>query len=136
MDLSLEPEFLDASNNSPKPGQILANYRAIAEFVGGEDKSLVIELLRTNPVGAEMAVQIMRGKIRATEGSAIACCRQMAEDLISGLTVEEVLEKPHKIQVEYGFYTNRENVPVDPHWSILPLVKVEMGKVEELSTIE
>ena len=130
-----DPEFLDATTNSPKPGQVLANYRAVAEFVGGEDKSLIIDLLKNNPVGAEMAVQIMRGKIRATEGTAIICCREMAEDLRRGLSEKEVLEKPHKIQVEYGFYTDRENVPLDPHWSILPLVKVGAEGVEVISNV-
>lgn len=107
----------------------------MADFVGGEDKALILDLLKNNPVGAEMSVQIMRGKIRATEGTAISCCREMAQDLRDGLSVEEVLEKPHKIHVEYGFYTNREHVPLDPHWSILPLVKVGAEGVEELSNV-
>lgn len=104
--------------------------------MGGEDKVLILDLLKNNPVGAEMAVQIMKGKIRATEGTAITCCREMAQDLLNGLSTEQVLEKSHKIHVEYGFYTNRENVPLDPHWSVLPLVKVGVEGIEEVSNID
>ena len=55
----------------------------------------------------------------------------MAEDMISGMTEDEVASKPYKYTLEMFFYANPENVPKDdPHWSIISVLNLEdfLGK--------
>ncbi|MDN4642347.1 hypothetical protein QCD70_19050, partial [Agreia sp. PsM10] len=80
--------FSDVKKSGPKPGQILARYLARADLIAGEEKGYLIDILNSNPMGAEMGVQIARNAFAAQEVEAIKLCKQIAKDLLSGMTKE------------------------------------------------
>ena len=56
----------------------------------------------------------------------------MAEDLLAGMTEEDVALKPYKYTLEMFFYSNPNNIPKDdPHWSIISLLNLDdlIGKM-------
>ena len=49
----------------------------------------------------------------------------MSEDLMSGMSVDDVMKKPYKFTVEMFFYTKKEYLPKnDPHWTTVSLLNV------------
>jgi hypothetical protein len=117
--------FFDVRQNKPQRGQIMACYSAMAELVEGNEKRQLVELLQRTDK-AVPASQVMRKLLCASEADSVRVLKQMAEDLISGLTVEQVLAKPYKYKFEMFFYTKLENVPKDdPHWSVISLLNVD-----------
>ena len=104
----------------PKPGQVMARYMAKAELIAGDEKGYLIDLLVTNPMGAEMGVQIARTAFAAQEIEAIKLCKAITEDLLSGMSKDEVMNKPYKYTLEKFFWTKEEYVPKDdPHWTAI-----------------
>lgn len=121
--------FSDVKFHGPKPGEVMARYVAKAELVAGEEKGYLIDLLITNPKGAEMGVQMTQNLFGATESDAIRVCKRIAEDLILGLSKEEVMEKPYDYTLEKFYWTKGEYVPKDdPHWQV---IKITMLKEKE-----
>ena len=81
--------FRDCRMHRPERGDVMAKYTAIAEFVDGRMKQDIIDLL-VNHEKAYAATQVMRKLGCATEFDAIRVCKEIAEDLASGMTPEEV----------------------------------------------
>ena len=115
--------FKDVRQNQPEKDDIIAKYSAMAEFVDGGEKRQIISLLMTTEDKMEATAQIMRKLLFACERDALKVPRMMAEDLISGMSTDEVAEKPYKYKVEIFYYTKKEHMPIDdPHWSTISII--------------
>jgi hypothetical protein len=118
--------FRDVRTSSMEKGDIIAQYTAIAEFVEGPEKLQIIDLLKNTENKMESTAQVMRKLLFASEIDSYRVPRMMAEDLISGLTEEEVYLKPYKYTLEMFFYSKIENVPKDdPHWGVISVLNEE-----------
>jgi len=112
--------FHDVRRNKPRRGQVIARYSAVAELVEGRLKEDLIYLLTQCHGGGQSAARVMRKLGGATERDSLRVPREMAEDLLGGMTPEEVVAKPYKYQAEFFYYTEPQNVPYgDPHWDII-----------------
>lgn len=131
-----EEIFLDAKKNAPRPDDVMARFRAVADFVDGEDKTRVIDFIKFNPVGADMAVKTLKNRCGALPIDAARVAMQIAEDLVSGVSEEKIKQKPYKMQVEMIFYCKKEDVPEDPHWDLLPTVRLDKKKTEVESKVQ
>lgn len=112
--------FFDASRNKPQKGQIMAKYTAEADFIDGQLKRDVLSLLKKDK--AQAAVKVMGKLGYAKLPYDIKICREMTEDLLSGMSDEEILNKNYHYVVEFIYYTKREYVPSDPHWTTIDLL--------------
>lgn len=118
--------FRDVRVHSPEKGDVMAQYSAIAEFVDGNEKRQIISLLTSTENKMEATAQVMRKLLCASELDAYRVPRCMAEDLLAGMTEDEVASKPYKYTFEMFFYTNPDNVPKDDlHWSVISLLNLE-----------
>jgi len=116
--------FFDIRVNSPKRGQVIACYTAIAELADGIDKRNVINMLQEEGK-VYAAAQVMRRILYAAEGDAVRVCREILEDLIDGHSVDEVAQKAYRYKFEAFYYTAPEMVPTDdPHWSCVSLLNL------------
>lgn len=116
----------------PKKGQVLACWRAKADFVDGWVKRNVIELLCVNKAGAETALKVMRKLVSATDRDAVRVLAEMAQDLVDGMTVDEVSDKSYRFTIEQFYWTEKQYVPADPHWEVVnvrDLTQIEGGEV-------
>jgi len=114
--------FFDVKKCGPKPGQVMARYMSKAELIAGEEKGYLIDLLITNPMGAEMGVQIARNAFAAQEVEAIKLCKAITKDLLGGMNRQQVLEKPYSYTLEKFFWTQEKYVPKnDPHWTVIKI---------------
>ena len=121
--------FKDVRQNKPEKDDIIAKYSAIAEFVDGGEKRQIISLLMTTEDKMEATAQIMRKLLFASERDALKVPRIMAEDLISGMSTDEVAEKSYKYKVEIFYYTKKEHLPLDdPHWSSISII--DMNEID------
>lgn len=126
--------FRDIRRTKPEKGEVIAKYSAIAEFIDGGEKRQIISLLTDTENKMEATVQIMRKLLFASEVDAHRIPRLMAEDLLSGMTVDDVVKKPYKYTLEMFFYTKPENIPTDdPHWSCISVLNLDEFKTHELS---
>ena len=117
--------FRDCRTHRPERGDVMAKYTAVAEFVDGRMKQDIIDLL-VNHEKAYAATQVMRKLGCATEFDSIRVCKEMAEDLASGMTPEEVERKVYEYRMEAFYYTKRENIPVDdPHWTVISIANLD-----------
>lgn len=117
--------FKDIRNNAIQKGEIIAKYTSFAEFVDGNEKKQILNLIK-NTDKMNATTQVMRKLLFASEIDAIKIPREMAEDLSIGMSDEEVLKKPYKYKLEMFFYTKPENVPKeDPHWSAISIINLE-----------
>jgi hypothetical protein len=118
--------FRDVRTHSPERGEVMAQYSAIAEFVDGNEKRQIISLLTSTENKMEATAQVMRKLLCASELDAYRVPRCMAEDLLAGMTEDEVASKPYKYTLEMFFYADPDNVPKDdPHWSVISLLNLE-----------
>jgi hypothetical protein len=118
--------FKDVRNNSPSKGEVIAQYSAAAEFVDGNEKRQIIALVSSTENKMEATAQVMRKLLFASELDAYRIPRQIAEDLLSGLTEDEIASKPYKYTLEMFFYAQPENVPHDdPHWSVISVLNLD-----------
>lgn len=123
--------FRDVRNNVPERGDVIAQYSASAEFVEGGEKRQVISLLTSTENKMEATAQVMRKLLFASELDSYRVPRMMAEDLLGGMTDDEVAKKPYKYTLEMFFYAKPENIPKDdPHWSSISVLNLEdfLGK--------
>jgi hypothetical protein len=137
--MSEEQIFYDARKHSPKPNQVMAKYQAIAVLADGTDKEILVDFLLSNPLGAEMAVKTLRNRCGAIERDAIRVAINMAEDLKNGMSREDVVKKEYPMHIEWFFYCDKEDVPDDPHWSTIKLLRAEKAlfenvKIDDLSS--
>lgn len=117
--------FKDLRSSVPDKGDVIALYSAVAEFVDGNEKRQIISLLTSTENKMEATAQVMRKLLFANELDAYKVPRMMAEDLFSGMTVDEVAQKPYKYTLEMFFYANPNSIPKDdPHWSVISLLNL------------
>jgi hypothetical protein len=117
--------FKDVRNSVPEKGDVIAQYTATAEFVDGNEKKQIISLLASTENKMEATAQVMKKLLFASELDSYRIPRQMAEDLLSGMTTEQVSLKPYKYTLEMFFYTKTEFVPKDdPHWSVISVLNL------------
>lgn len=129
--------FKDVRRSKPEKGEIIAKYSAIAEFIDGGEKRQIISLLTDTENKMEATVQIMRKLLFASEIDAHKVPRLMAEDLLSGMSADEVAKKSYKYTLEMFFYTKPEHVPKDdPHWCSISVLNLEELKTKEYSSEE
>lgn len=113
--------FFETSKHRPKKGQVLAKFSAIANFGAGPHKRDVIHLLRMDK--ARQASAVMQKIHKARVPDCYRVCREICEDLLSGMSVEDVEQKEYEYVFETFYYTERENVPRnDSRWETIPLL--------------
>jgi hypothetical protein len=116
--------FFDVRKFGPKQGQIMAKFSAVAIFGDGPEKRDIIRVLRRDK--AEAAVMVMKKIHCAREPDCYRICREICEDLISGMSEDVVAKKEHEFVIEAFYYTNREYVPKgDPHWETIDIIKYD-----------
>jgi hypothetical protein len=127
--------FKDLRRNKPEKGDVIAKYSACAEFIDGGEKRQIISLVRDTENKMEATVQIMRKLLFASELDSYKIPRMIADDLLSGMSVDDVASKPYKYTLEMFFYTKPEHIPKDdPHWCCISIVNdFEKIKIEEYS---
>lgn len=134
-DANFDQYFFDVRRNRPKPGQVLACYVSKADFVDSNIKRDIINLLSNNDKGGSSAVALLEKLSGATKKSAIATVKSMTNDLLSGLSVDEVASKPYDMQCEFYFYTYKECIPEnDSHWWSASLIDVTRNKKRDLDS--
>lgn len=122
--MKFEEEFFDVRKHGPKPGQVLAKFSAMADFVDDWVKQNVVAILTKAEGGALSAMKVMRNSVGATELDAIRVPLEMCKDLAENKTIEEVLMKPYRFKMEKFYWTKKDNVPSDnPHWSLIEVKK-------------
>ena len=83
--------FFDVRKFGPKHGQIMSKFSAIAVFGEGPEKRDIIKVLRKDK--AEAAAMVMRKIHCAKEPDCYTVCREICEDLISGMSENAVAKK-------------------------------------------
>jgi hypothetical protein len=127
--------FFDVRQHRPQPGQIMAKFSAVAVFGDGPEKRDLIKVLKMGK--AEAAAMVMRKIHCAREPDCYRICREMCEDLISGMSVDEVAKKEYEFVLEAFYYTKREYVPKnDPHWETIEVVRYDSETKTFKTTIE
>jgi hypothetical protein len=117
--------FKDVRIHQPEKGDVIAQYTASAEFIDGNEKRQIISLLTSTENKMEATAQVMRKLLHASELDSYKIPRQMAEDLLSGMSFDEVSSKPYKYTLEMFFYAKPENIPKeDPHWSMISVLNL------------
>lgn len=128
--------FFDVRRHKPKAGQILAKFSAVAAFGPGQAKKDIIKLLLMDDK-VHQAVQVMNRIHCAKFPDAYIVCREIAEDLLNGLTIREVENKEYEFVIEAFYYTNREYVPKnDPHWETIQVLDYDSDNKTFSSRIE
>lgn len=117
-------EYFKDIRKNPKPqkGETLASWRATADFVDGWIKRNVLEMLATNSAGAESAHTVLRKMVGAIEKDSVRVAKEMAQDLVDGMSPDDILNKPYRFIIELFYWTKEEYVPKDPHWSTIKMV--------------
>lgn len=116
--------FFDVRKFGPKPGQVMAKFSAIAIFADGPAKRDVIKILKKDK--AEAAAMVMRKIHCAREPDNYKICREICEDLLSGMTEEQVSKKEHEFVLEAFYYVEKKYVPKhDPHWEVIEISKYD-----------
>lgn len=116
--------FFDVRRFGPKEGQIMAKFSAVAIFGDGPEKRDIIKILRKDK--AEAAAMVMKKIHCAREPDCYRICREMVEDMLNGMSDDEVAEKEYEFVLEAFYYTKREYIPKgDPHWETIDLVKYD-----------
>lgn len=121
---NFEEYFFDVRRHKPQRGQIMARFGAYAEFIDGMMKKNIIDLLKKDKALA--AIQVMRKLGCAVERDAIRICKEVCDDLASGMTDDEVEKKIYNYEMESFYYTKKEYVPLDnPHWTVISVKNLD-----------
>jgi hypothetical protein len=118
--------FRDASKFPPRKGDILVCYRAKADFVYGDLKKDVVDLLSNSTFGAKTSIQIIKKLAKTNEKEAVLLTKTICEDLYSGMTEDEVLAKSYSYLFEMFFFAKKEHVPIDDkHWECMTITNLD-----------
>lgn len=118
--------FRDVRTGAMERGDVIAQYAASAELVDGLEKRQIVSLLKDTENKMEATAQVMRRLLFASEIDAYRVPRMMAEDMLSGMSEDEVASKPYKYTLEMFFYSKPEHVPKDdPHWSVISVLNAQ-----------
>ncbi|CAE7860226.1 dnaE [Symbiodinium microadriaticum] len=116
--------FFDVRRHKPEQGQIMAKFSAVALFGPGQPKKDMIQLMLMDK--AYQAAAVMEKIHCARVPDCYRVPREIAEDLLSGMSVEEVENKDYEFVLEACYYTQKEYVPKDdPHWETLQLLQFD-----------
>lgn len=122
---NFEQYFFDVRKFEPQRGQVMACYTAKAEFLDGMEKRNIMMMLQGDGK-VEAIRQVMRKLLHATEEDSIRIPKEMTEDLLAGMSHDEIAKKKYKYTVEVYFYTQQEYIPRDdPHWSCVSLLNLD-----------
>lgn len=111
--------FRDCRTSQPERGDVIACWTGKAEFIDGQMKKDIIDLL-LNKDKAFAATQVMRKLGGATQKDCVRVCKEIAVDLAKGMSKEEVEKKVYEYQIELFYYAKKEYIPIDdPHWSVI-----------------
>ena len=111
--------FRDCRTSRPEKGDVIACWSGNAEFIDGQMKRDVIDLL-LNKDKAIAATQVMRKLGGANQKDAVKVCKEIVVDLANGMSPEDVEKKVYDYNIELFYYTKREYIPLDdPHWSVI-----------------
>lgn len=117
--------FFDVRRHEPQRGQVMACYTAKAEFLDGMEKRNIMSMLQGDGK-IEAVMQIMRKLLHANEKDSIRIPREMSEDLLAGMSHDDLAKKKYSYTVEVYFYTQQEYIPRDdPHWSCVSLINLD-----------
>ena len=117
--------FFDVQKHKPKPGQVLVCYDAIAEFIDGNLKRDVIQLLLQNDKAGETAPRLMQKLAGSVLDDSTKVIREILQDLIDGMPIDDVADKPYEFHCQHFFYTEKQYIPKnDPHWWSTSLIDV------------
>jgi len=116
--------FFEVKNNSPKKGQVMARYSAMAELVAGDDKLELIKIIKTSDFPLSIA-QFVKQVLHSDELDSYRLPQRISEDLLSGMTEEEVMEKPYRYKIELFYYVEPQYIPDDPHWNTVALLNLD-----------
>ena len=83
--------FRDCRLHAPEHGDIMAKYTSMAELIAGSMKKDLIDLLQKDKVIP--ATQLFRKIGCCSEQESIRVCKAICEDLVSGMTTEDVENK-------------------------------------------
>jgi hypothetical protein len=119
-------KFFDVRKHKLQKGQVIARFTAMADLIeAGFEKRNLVDLLRQTDK-AEAAAQVMRKLFHSAEPDCYRVPKEIAQDLISGLSVSEVLAKPYRYKIELFYYTEKDNIPENhPHWSCISLLNLD-----------
>lgn len=120
---NFEDHFFDVRKHGPKAGQVLAKFKAVAMFGNGPHKHDIISLLKIDK--AQQASMVMQKIHHAKEPDCYRLCREMCEDLMSGMSDNEVAQKEYEYILEAFYYTQRECVPDDSRWETIQLLEFD-----------
>ena len=113
----------------------MAKFTAIAIFGDGPQKRDIINLLKMDK--AHQASQIMQRIHSARAPDCYRVLREMCEDLMAGMSDEQVEKKEYEFVLEAIFYTKKEYVPKrDPHWETLTVLQFDSENNKFISNIE
>ena len=130
---NFEQYYHDIDKFKPEKGEVLACYESMAEFIDGDLKRDLIKLLMLNENAGEVAPRLMRKLAKATPESALAVTKEMAKDLLSGMSEDEVAAKPYPMHLKAFYYTRKEYLPEnDKHWWSMSLIDVRHPNEGEL----
>lgn len=117
--------FFDIRTSKLKTGQVIACYTAMADLVNTFEKKNLVDLL-CNSVKMEACLQVMRKLFHADEKYSFRVLIEILQDILGGLSIEEVLDKPYRYRVCFYYYTEKKYIPTDdPHWSCISLLNLK-----------
>ena len=117
--------FHDVRNNAPQKGEVMVCFASSAEFIEGNEKRHMLQLVQMDGK-IEAAAQLMRRAFCSCEKDAYRVPKAMIKDLLDGMSEEEVLKKPYDYTVEMLFYTKPEYIPKDdPHWTQITVLDMD-----------
>lgn len=127
--------FFDVRKHGPKEGQVMAKFSAVAIFSEGPEKRDIIKILKKDK--AQAAAMVMRKIHCAREPDCYRICREICEDLMSGMSDDDVAKKEHEFVIEAFYYTKKEYIPKgDPHWETIDIIKYDPESKTFKSNIE
>jgi len=119
--------FFDVRTNRPQKGQVMAKFTAVAVFGAGPEKRDIIKLMKMDK--AHQASQVMQRIHLAKAPDCYRLLREICEDLVAGMSEEDVEKKEYEFILEAVFYTKKEYVPKrDPHWETLQTIEFDPEK--------
>ena len=124
--------FFDARHNKPKKGQVLAKFKAVAEFIEGPHKRDVIQLLVMDK--ANEAVQVMERIHGCKPPWSYRVLIEMSNDLLTE-SFSFVEKHPYEMVIEHLYWTDKENVPISPNWETIDLISYDEETNEYRSEI-
>jgi hypothetical protein len=132
----MNENFRLTKTSKPEQGDVIARYRAVAEFVEGKEKDFVVRLLQ-NRGSVISALQVMKNVCFATEKDSYRVLKEMVVDLLE-MPLDKVVKKPYEYMVELFYYVKPEHVPKDdPHWEIIDIVNlndyISVEKAEDVA---